>query len=144
MLLFRCQQIHNQTPNQEKSVMLDTSKSVLTELALHLSYDADVNGSKFTDNPFGRLSLTNSPGDLWKRVCDVKQGDDPEQEILTELIGVMDASAKLIGNPPCRVGTLPLRTSDGSLWKRTLEVLGYEPEMIRDVVAPAIKKCLVK
>ncbi len=66
----------------------DTAESVLKELALHLSYDAEVNGSKLTEHPFGSLALSVREGDMWKRVIDV---------------------------------------------------LGYEPDMIRDVVAQAIK-----
>ncbi|MDO8495411.1 MAG: hypothetical protein Q7S32_02705 [bacterium] len=66
-----------------------TPESVLRELALHLSYDAEVNGTKHTADP---------------------------------------------------VGTLPLCTKKGALWKRIVDVLGVEPEMIRDVVAPTIRR----
>lgn len=125
-------------------VMSDTPKSILAELVLHLSYDAGVNGSKFTDSPVGRLSLADSPDALWKRVRDVQQDGSPEQEILTELVKELDANAEPMGNPPRRVGSLSLQTSDGSLWKRTLDVLGHEPDMIRDVVAPAIKARLAE
>jgi hypothetical protein len=124
--------------------MSDTPKSILAELALHLSHDAGVNGSKFTDRPMGRLSLADSPDALWRRVRDVQQDGSLEQEILTELVKELNTNAESMGNPPCRVGSLSLQTSDGLLWKRTLDVLGYEPDMIRDVVAPAIKARLAK
>ena len=124
--------------------MSDTPKSILAELALHLSYDADVNGSKSTKSPIGRLPLADSPYTLWKRICDVQQDSSLEQKILMELVEELDTNAESIGNPPRRVGNLSLQTREGSLWKRTLDVLGYEPDMIRDVVASAIKTCLAK
>ena len=127
--------------------MSETSKSILAELALHLSYDAGVNGSKFTDSPVGRLALADSQDALWKRIRNVRAltlDNSPEQEILTELVRELEAGAEPIGNPSQRVGSLSLQTNDGSLWKRVLDILKYEPDMIRDIVAPAIKARLVE
>ncbi len=70
----------------------DTPYELLRELALHLRHDADVNGSSYTDQPYGGLLLSNEPGSLWGRII----------------------------------------------------VLTGEPDMIRDVVAPAIRERINK
>ncbi len=120
--------------------MSDTPKSVLAELVLHLSYDSGVNGSKFTDNPIGRLVISQAQGSLWTRASNVMNGNGPEIAILCCVLGEIGFTAEVVGNPPYLVGSLFLTASEGSLWRRALDVVGYDPDMVRDVVIPAIEK----
>ena len=125
--------------------MSDSPYPVLAELVTHLAYDADVNGTKFTDTPVGRLALSNSPDAIWRRVCErMNQCVGPEQVLLAQLMIELIANAQEMGASRQFVGTLSLQTSEGSLWKKTIDFLGYEPEMIRDVIAPAIKKYMAQ
>lgn len=124
--------------------MINVPKSILGELVLHLSYDSGVNGSKFTDSPVGRLVLADSSDALWRRVCDVQHDNSPEQKILAELVEELRASAESLINTTYHIGGLSLQVREGSLWKRALDVLGYEPDMVRDVVAPVINARLAE
>ena len=47
---------------------------------------------------------------------------------------------KMAGTP---VGILAIVNEEGALWKRIVDCLGFEPDMIRDVQAPAIKRALI-
>ncbi len=124
--------------------MPDSSKSLLAEIILHLSYDAGINKLKPSDQPIGHLILLETSETLWKRACAVQAlalKGDPEQEILAELVRDLLASAETIENPVCLVGNLPTLTTEGPLWKRAIHTLSHEPDRIRDIFAPTMKRC---
>ncbi len=66
------------------AVPKDTAELLLRELALHLSYGAEVNGSKSAGRPVGCLSLSKHEGDLWKRIIDVLGG---EPDMIRDVVG---------------------------------------------------------
>lgn len=67
---------------------------------------------------------------------------DTPEKLLRELALHLSADARIKGTNHFGVpiGSLLLSTDGGALWKRIIDVLGGEPDMIRDVVAPIMKE----
>jgi len=69
---------------------------------------------------------------------------DTFKGLLTEVAQHLSSHAEMTGlkRREKRVGELILSEQEGSLWKRIMNILGGEPDIIRDVAAPAIREGL--
>ena len=67
---------------------------------------------------------------------------DTAESVLRELVAHLAYDAGINGTKHTShpVGRLNLATSEGALWKRVLNILGEEPDVIRSYVVPAILK----
>ncbi len=67
---------------------------------------------------------------------------DTAESLLRELALHLRHDADVNGSirTCCPYGMLVLSAVDGDLWKRVIDVLGREPDMIRDVILPAMLK----
>jgi hypothetical protein len=115
------------------------AKELLKEVAAHLAYDAGVTGSKFSQDPCGRLPVSQEgTGGLWGKISTAIENDSKETavEILRKLVDEATADAKSTGK---NYGIVKL---SGELWAEVCSHLGTtEPEnMIFQMVGHAIEK----
>ena len=103
---------------------------------MQVSYDSGVNGSKFTDKPYGIVPLGQA-GHFW----DEQMKTLPWNASGPQALLVREADAVLRANMseqyPNRA-VLSLDQSDGSLWSRIQSNFDRAPDVISDVVAPTI------
>ncbi len=108
---------------------------LLENLAMHIEYDSGLNGSKFTDSPYGRVTL-KSDG-WWKKevaACSNENGD------AAQLVKDIDVYLKQNVSLNDAVATLPMDEKEESLWQRIQSNFSRPPDIITDVVAPLIKQ----
>jgi hypothetical protein len=115
-----------------------TTERLLRDLVLHLDYDADHNGTRAIGVPCGAVRLWSADNEDWTMfeimwlIRDLSSAG-----ILKEVVEHL-----LLHSHHCvhggQRGFLVLSEEEGSLWQRMIKELGYMPDMIRDVVRPAI------
>ncbi len=112
-------------------------KKLLREVALHLNHDAEVNGSRQFGFPYGRLTLSTEPNALWARILEMIEDDHgADSSLLLELSSQLSAGTG--GGKGEPVSCVPLYLTPGSLWSRIIDAIGGEPDIIADVLRPAI------
>jgi hypothetical protein len=112
---------------------------MLRELASHISYDAGVNGSLFTNKPYGRVS-SNEEKSFW--IQNVESLPKDASGPLVKLVREVDTAIRASEKTPNGDGVLYLEKGRDSLWQRIQSNFETPPDVITDVVAPAIRDAL--